>query len=89
MIPDPSNSGNPAARMLQQLRGLKTRKSVADIAFKGEEKETNRALAQSELAEPELSPTSQGRTPDDFLVITVHAARNLVAKDHDTHSSDP
>lgn len=75
--------------MLQQFRGLKTRKVVVDIECRADDKETTPVAADSELAEPELSFTSQSHASDDFLVITVHEARNLVAKDHDTHSSDP
>lgn len=40
----------------------------------------------AETAQPEQGPNI---TSSRFLVISVLEARNLVAKDYDTHSSDP
>lgn len=75
--------------MLQQLRGLKSRKAVLDAEMEKNDKDMASTAVDTELTESEFSFTSQGRAADDFLVISVHEARNLVAKDYDTHSSDP
>lgn len=75
--------------MLQQLRGMKGRKAVLESEGGKAEQAHPITAVDAELAESEVSFTSQGRAADEVLVILVHEARNLVAKDHDTHSSDP